>query len=95
VHVLPPASVQTGGSASSQDGSECTGQEGVCAEDIEAAVAGCESNDDCEGDDMVCASSELGEVDQDHETWSQEAEDVATAFLPIKACASLEECEAY
>merc|ERR1712226_625709 len=80
------------------DGTACTAADAGEGDDGDAGDAdlsslSCETAEDCEGDDMVCAETSLDSVDQEHEAWTAEAEEIATSFLPLKACITSADCE--
>merc|ERR1712226_1187526 len=66
------------------------GEDGAWAE---ADGTACTAADAGEGDDGVCAETSLDSVDQEHEAWTAEAEEIATSFLPLKACITSADCE--
>merc|ERR1711939_1028859 len=84
--------VETDGVWAETDGTACTAAADDSADNSLSSLA-CESAEDCEGEDMVCAETSLDSVDQEHEAWTAEAEEIATSFLPLKACITAADCE--
>merc|ERR1712167_123914 len=54
--------------------------------------ASCESADDCE-EGEVCATSEITDTDTEHADYSEEADELMNALMPLSACVDAEECE--
>merc|ERR1712230_142443 len=93
----PPActdtAVETDGVWAETDGTACTAAADDSADDAALESLTCESADDCEGEGMVCMETSLDSVDQEHADWTAEAEELATALLPLKACMDSAACE--
>ena len=52
----------------------------------------CTSADDCE-EGEVCATSEITDTDTEHADYSEEADEIMNALMPLSACVDAEECE--
>merc|ERR1712072_1154 len=85
--------VETDGVWAEADGTACTAAAADPDADNSLSSLACESAEDCEGEDMVCAETSLDSVDQEHEAWTAEAEEIAPSFLPLKACITAADCE--
>ena len=54
---------------------------------------GCESADDC-GEDEICATTDIDEVDTEHELYDETTDELTQALFPLSLCTTMEECEA-
>merc|ERR1712036_35596 len=54
---------------------------------------GCESADDC-GEDEICATTDIDEVDTEHELYDETTDELTQALFPLSLCTTMEECDA-
>merc|ERR1711981_1539818 len=61
--------------------------------DISLDDLGCESADDC-GEDEICATTDIDEVDTEHELYDETTDELTQALFPLSLCTTQEECDA-
>ena len=76
-----------------EEGDEEEGDEEEGDGDVSLDDLGCESADDC-GEDEICATTDIDEVDTEHELYDETTDELTQALFPLSLCTTMEECEA-
>merc|ERR1712230_74356 len=57
------------------------------------SAAGCESAEDCEGEDQICATTDIDSVDEAHADYDADEYALVEGLFPLSVCITQEECD--